>query len=201
MTSAAIQQHQQGGVPNGKPKSISWREFQKRYLVREDGHKYEWANGTVVKSRNMDSSQFYIVQNLLRLFESLRTFGKTTGMLIMEGDMFFGTNHRRPDMAFLTDEQIARTAHGENQVPLFVIEVISTNDQANLIHQKMENYRDAGVQVVWHISPQIGQIHLYTGKKLKQMTVCQGEDLSSAAPVLLDFFLSAADLLRKPAQP
>ncbi len=200
MTAAAIQQRNQG-TPNGKSRSISWNEFQKRYQDREDGNKYEWVNGTVVKSKQMDYTQFYIVQNLLRAFETLRSAGKTAGMLIMEGDIFFGPNHRRPDIAYLTDEQIATTAYGENQVPAFVMEVISTHDQANLIHQKMENYRDAGVQVVWHIFPLIGQVHIYSGKKLKQMMVCQGEDVCSAAPVLPAFVLTVSQMLQKPPKP
>lgn len=200
MTAAAIQQRNQG-APNGKTRPISWNEFQKRYLDREDGNKYEWVNGTVVKSKQMDYTQFYIVQNLLRAFEVLRNTGKTAGMLIMKGDIFFGPNHRRPDIAYLTDEQIARTAHGENQVPGFIIEVISTHDQANLIHQKMENYRDAGVQVVWHIFPLIGQVHIYMGKQLKQMVVCRSEDLCSAAPALPALAITVSDLLQKPPKP
>lgn len=200
MTAAAIQQRNHD-APNGKARSLSWNEFQKRYLGREDGNKYEWVNGTVVKSKQMDYTQFYIVQNLLRLFEALRSTEKAAGMLVMEGDIFFGANHRRPDIAYLTDEQIARTAHGENQVPAFVLEVISTHDQANLIHQKMENYRNAGVQVVWHIFPQIGQVHIYSGKKLKHMVVCQGDELCSAAPVLPKFAISVSDMLQKPPKP
>lgn len=144
MTTAAIQQQNQG-APNGKSRYISWNEFQKRYLSREDGSKYEWVNGTVVKSRQKDYTQFYIVQNLLRAFEVLRKAGKAAGMLIMEGD--------------------------------------------------------SGVQVVWHIFPQIGQIHIYSGKKLKQMTVCQGNDACPASPVLPGFVLAVSEILRKPPMP
>ena len=190
------------GMQNGHAsKPISWPDFQKKYLSREDGFKYEWLNGQVSKSKHMDFTQFFIVANLLKLFEKLKQMGRVAGVMMPEGDIFFGQNHRRPDVAYLTDEQIARTAYGENQVPQFVIEVISTKDQMNLVHEKMGNYRQASVQVVWHIFPRIEEIHVYSGKGLKKMTVCTGEDFCSAAPVLPDFELSAAAVLQKPPKP
>lgn len=43
---------------NGKKQHISWPDFQKKYLSREDGYKYEWVNGAVEKTRHsMDKTQ------------------------------------------------------------------------------------------------------------------------------------------------
>lgn len=70
-------------------------------------------------------------------------------------------------------------------MPLFVIEVISTNDQMNLVHEKMEDYRNAEVPVVWHILPKRKEVHVYLYGK--NMTICKGEEVCSAAPVLPDF--------------
>ncbi|WP_373549175.1 Uma2 family endonuclease [Haliscomenobacter sp.] len=184
--------------PERKLRAISWAEFQTKYLSREDGYKYEWVNQQVVKSKNMDYSQFFIVHKLLELFEQLRAAGQVSGMLMPEGDIFFGPNHRRPDVAYLSKEQIARTAHGENQVPAFVIEIISTKDQMNLVHGKMENYREGGVKIVWHVFPLIKQVHVYSGKGLKKMTVCIGEDVCSAKEVLAGFEVKVEELFRKP---
>lgn len=190
------------GKTNGsKPKPISWADFQKRFLSREDGFKYEWLNGEIVKSKHTDFTQFYIVVNLQRMFAKLIRLGKINGVLMPEGDIFFGPNHRRPDVAFLSDEQLARTAYGENQVPSFVIEIISTKDQMNLVHDKMGNYRQADVQVVWHIFPKIGEVHVYFGSGLKQMNVCIGDDVCSASPALPDFLMTAAEVFQKPPKP
>ncbi len=187
--------------PAGKTRKISWPEFQKKYLDREDGFKYEWVGGEVVKSKHMDFTQFFIVHNLRNLFEFLRFKGRFSGILMPEGDIFFDGNHRRPDLAYLTEEQISRTAYGKNQVPKFVIEVISTKDQMNLVHDKMGNYRLAGVEVVWHIFPKINEVHVYIGLGLKKMTVCTGGDICSAAPVLADFEISADAIFQKPPMP
>ena len=128
------------------PKKISWSEFEKRYLTREDKYKYEWLNGVVEKTeRAMNYTQFFILRNLLSFFEKLRVSGKTSGWLITEPDSFFLENHRRPDVAYFTDQQIDRTSLGENQVPQFVIEVISKNDKINKNQKKIQDYHRAGV--------------------------------------------------------
>ncbi len=188
-------------VAKHKGKGISWPDFQKKYLTREDGYKYEWVNREVIKSKHMDYTQFFIVKNILSLFRSLVANRGLTGELLPEGDMFFEGNHRRRDIAYLTDDQIARTAYGENQVPRFVVEVISTKDQMNLVHEKMENYRNADVQVVWHIFPKINQVHVYTGAGLKTMAVCKGDDVCSAALVVPDFEMTAGAIFQKPPKP
>ena len=48
-------------VVEPKKKYISWQDFQRRYLTREDSYKYEWLNSTIEKTpRTMKSNQFGI---------------------------------------------------------------------------------------------------------------------------------------------
>jgi Uma2 family endonuclease len=194
-------------APNSGPAApkqaggLSWADFEKKYAHKEDGFKYEWANQRVIKSKSTDYTQFYIVQNLIRLFDALKVSGAVKGMLMAEGDIFFKSNHRRPDLAFLSDTQIARTAYGQNQVPAFVIEIISSKDQMNLVHEKMNDYRAAGVQIVWHIFPKIQEVHIYSGPMLKQMQVAIGADMCSATDAIMGFKLSANAVFEKPAIP
>ncbi|MBK9016016.1 MAG: Uma2 family endonuclease [Saprospiraceae bacterium] len=117
-------------------------------------------------------------------------------MIIAGCDTFFLENHRRPDIAWFTDEQIALAKHGVKPMPLFVIEVISTKDQMNLVEDKMENYRAAGVKVVWQIFPKFEKVHVYAGENLDSMTVCKGDRLCSAAPALPDFVMAAKDVFK-----
>jgi len=185
-------------VAQKEAKRITWEEFQRKYLSREDSYKYEWVDGMVEKTkRTMDYKQFNIFVNLVRYFDTLTK----DGIFIQEGDVFFLANHRRPDIAWFSDVQIAKTAYGENQVPRFVVEVISNKDQMNLVHKKMQDYRTAGVEVVWHVFPLIEEVHVYTGKGLRKMTVCQKADLCSAASVIDGFEISVNDIFKKPAKP
>ena len=161
-----------------KPRPVSWETFKKVYLEREDGFKYEWVDGYVEKTqRTMDKKQFFIQWNLSEFLTALNV----GGLLIAEGDNFFSGQHRRPDIAYYTHEQIrlAQNDAANKVVPQFVIEVICTNDQINKAVEKMKNYRAAEVPIVWQIFPIQHEIHVYRGK---QMTVCVGDDICSAEP-------------------
>jgi Uma2 family endonuclease len=139
MTATIYIEEKKAAVSNDPrtPKRISWEAFKADYLEREDGFKYEWVNGVVEKTQHsMDRTQFYIVQNLLDFFGLLKYSGKVTGSLVPEGDTFLGTNHRRPDMAYYTDDQIEAAADDKDAEPQFVIEIISTTDQMNRVHKK-----------------------------------------------------------------
>ncbi len=193
MTARAVQH--KTTVPEVPAKQISWAEFQKKYLAREDRFKYEWVDGQVEKTpRTMDKSQFYIQMNLSRFLTSLKQSQALDGELIAEGDTFFGLNHRRPDIAYYSEAQILKGAQGNNIVPGFVIEIISGKDQMNLVHKKMQDYRKAKVEVVWHIFPLLHEIHVYRGRK---MEVCQGDDLCSAEPVVPGFKMAVREVLKK----
>lgn len=202
MSASAVQAQSSKNLPTQKAaptKPISWLDFQKKYLSREDGFKYEWLNGQVEKTiRGMDKTQLYIQRNFLRFFRELLKNGKVEGEMIAEPDLFFLKNHRRPDMVWLTDEQINRLATPEAyEVPEFVIEVISMNDQMNKVRDKMINYRDAGVQVVWHIFPNTQEVDVYSGKNLASVKVCTQGDICSAEPVLPEFKMPVKAIFEK----
>ena len=192
MVATAIQKDILHKTNGHQPRKISWAEFQKKYLSREDNFKYEWVDGVVEKTpRTMDRKQFFIVLRLQTFLNSLNR----DGIFIAEGDNFFAGNHRRPDIAFYTREQIRLAQDDDNiVVPQFVIEVISTNDQMNKVVKKMKNYREAAVPIIWHIFPNQNEIHVYKGK---QMTICVGDDICSAEPVIQGFKISVNDILKK----
>ena len=201
-TSAALRQTPiSASFSDGKTitrKPISWKDFQRRFLRREDGFKYEWVDEGVVKSvRTMDKTQLFILENLLEFFDRLKSAGQADGRLISEPDLFFLENHRRPDVAWLTREQIYRLADKDAyEVPAFVVEVISTNDQIILVEKKMDNYRDAGVKVVWQIYPSLRKVNVYSGERLSQMIVCKGDAICSAAAAIPDFQMAASSVFK-----
>ncbi|MCK6691307.1 MAG: Uma2 family endonuclease [Thermoanaerobaculia bacterium] len=179
---------------------ISWETFRKKYLTREDGYTYEWNNGIIEKSRNsMEPNQLYIQFNLQEIFMQLKVAKKVTGQLLAETDLFFFPDvHKRPDFAWLTQEQTARLSEkGVIEIPAFVIEVVSGNDLAQKLADKMIVYREAGVQVVWQIFPNQQEVHVYAGPKLENMTVCAGEKICSAAPALPGFVFPVNAVFKK----
>ena len=181
-------------APRKKPKKISWKAFQKEYLTREDGYKYEWLNGIVEKTkRTMDYSQAYILINIRNFFDKYKKKHNVSGHLISEIDTFFAAHHRRPDIAYFTDAQIRKAKEGEAPVPQFIIEVISKNDMINTVNKKMEDYRKAGVPVVWHVLPKFKKVHVYHGTEMKIFG--EGEKVS-AAPVLPDFEMEVSAIFK-----
>jgi Uma2 family endonuclease len=196
MTAIALPQKQELKSPEKKKtKVITWPEFQRKYLEREDQFKYEWVKGTVVKTpRTMDKTQLYILANLMRYMRHLQFNNpEIDGELIAEGDTFFDGSHRRPDIAYYTHDLLTAARYNEDVHPDFVIEVISTNDQVNRLVEKMKDYRAAKVKVIWHVFPEHQQIHVYRGKN---MTVCEGDDLCSAEPVIEGFLITVNDVFK-----
>ncbi|NBC07378.1 MAG: Uma2 family endonuclease [Bacteroidetes bacterium] len=178
---------------------ISWEAFQQEYLTREDGYKYEWLAGSVEKTPSpMNAAQLYILKNLLTFFRQLLAANTVAGELIPESDLFFAGHHRRPDICWLTDAQIRSLARGEEAVPAFLIEIISTHDELNKVVSKMQDYRAAGVQTVWHILPAFKEVHVYSDPSLTQMAIFKGTDKCSAAPALPVFQLPVADIFYLP---
>ena len=180
------------------PPFISWESFKSKYLTREDGFKYEWLNGTIEKTkRTMDSTQFYILSNILTIFREYQRLNNIDGELISEGDVFFLDKHRRPDIAYFNAQQIDDAADGINPTPKFLIEVISNTDAINRVNRKMQNYRAANVEVVWHIFPQDQEVQVYCGDNLDTVYIKRGDMICSANAALPDFNMRVSDIFKR----
>jgi Uma2 family endonuclease len=156
-----------------------------------DGFKYEWNDGELIKFTGMDKKQVYIFATLSKLF--FKKGLSLKGILVSEYDtMLTGIQMRRPDIAYLSDEQLENTKNGEDEIPQFVIEIISGNDNINLVEKKIVEYYKAGVVVVWLILPEEKTVHVYTSRKNVQ--ICTDVDICSAKPVLPDFEISVNDI-------
>lgn len=156
-----------------------------------DGLKYEWNDGELIKFSGMKRRHLKIIQSLNLRFDATKA-KKNRGQLICEQDvMLTGIQMRRPDVAYFSDEQIQDEA-GE-VIPAFCIEVISPTDESEKVEAKRIEYFKAGVQVVWHIFPENGEVFVYTSAKTVQ--ICSDDDLCSALPVLDDFVITVNELL------
>lgn len=157
-----------------------------------DGHKYEWNDGELIKFMGMNKKQVFIYQRLSKLFSEKGLW--KYGTLVAEYDtMLSGIQMRRPDIAYLSDKQVELTKEGQDEIPEFVIEVISGFDNINLVEKKIIEYYKAGVSVVWLVMPEEKSVHVYTSRKT--VMICTDDDICSASPILPDFQISVNDLL------
>lgn len=149
-----------------------------------DGFKYEWNDGELIKFDGMNKKQIRIYDTLLELF-FLKGY-KKTGTFVAEYDVqLSGIQMRRPDIAYLTNEQLKEADKGQDPIPPFVIEIISENDNINKVLSKISEYYKAGVQIVWLIFPEEKEVHVYSSRR--DVKICIENDICSAAPVLPEF--------------
>ena len=165
-----------------KPHTLA--EFLVWEQEQNDGFKYEWNDGELIKFSGMNKKQLYIYDLLLDLF--VEKGYKKNGILVAEYDvMLTGIQMRRPDIAYLTKEQINLGKEGEDVIPEFVVEIISETDKQYKIEEKLTEYFKAGVKIVWNIIPESQLIYVYTSRK--NVMICSDDDICSAEPVLTDF--------------
>lgn len=182
-------------VLEGKPapRVMTLADFRKRYGSREDGFKYEFNKGRVEKYKsNMNAQHAHIIRNLNRRFSQTAAYA-TGAELIPEMDQMTGTDQqRRPDISLWPD---AKIKSADDQVSEFVIEIISPTDRYEDIVLKRREYFRAGVRVAWYISPADQTVSVYLSPT--EVTVCEGPARCSAAPVLPDFEMTAAEVFQK----
>ena len=165
-----------------KPHTLA--EFLVWEQEQNDGFKYEWNDGELIKFSGMNKKQLYIYDLLLDLF--VEKGYKKNGILVAEYDvMLSGIQMRRPDIAYLTKDQINLGKEGEDVIPEFVVEIISETDKQYKIEEKLTEYFKAGVKIVWNIIPESQLIYVYTSRK--NVMICSDDDICSAEPVLSDF--------------
>jgi Uma2 family endonuclease len=178
-----------------RKRPISLTYFLDNYTDREDPFKYEWNNGLVEKKpRTMNRDQFPIFQNLLRLLIEHGAIANG-GLLMAEVDMHlpnFGRT-RRTDMAYLTPEMMKIAKDNRPTVCPFVVEVVSKNDQINEVSEKVIEYFESGVAVVWVVQPYVRKVEVYTA--VDKSTICFGKTLCSLDPVLKGVAISVDELL------
>ena len=141
-------------IPRTLAEFIAWEQ-------PEDGFKYEWNDGELIKFTGMNKKQVKIYDLLLRLF--IEKGYLQIGTLVSEYDVqLSGIQMRRPDIAYLTKGQLEEADKGEDPIPEFVVEIISESDNINKVIAKIAEYYKAGVKVVWLIFSEEKEVHIYT---------------------------------------
>ena len=92
---------------------------------------------------------------------------------------------RRPDLAYYTAAQIEAARTEEWQKTRFAIEILSDSESYEDGLEKIQDYFDAGAQLVWYIVPNRQKIYVYTLPDTAQTH--KDTDVISAAPVVPDF--------------
>ncbi len=176
--------------PSGKPKTVA--EFEVWEFKRKSDYNYEFYYGEIIKKPGMKQLEFFIVKFLNRNFSKTAAYA-AGAELIPEADVYIdGFRKRIPDVSFYTEAQIKAAAKGEKVVPAFAIEILSDSETLIHIETKIQDYFDAGVQLVWYILPKSKKIYAYSSPS--ELNVFIAGQSIKASPVLPDFEINIEQL-------
>ncbi len=169
----------------------SFEEYKKSYYDSEDQFKYEWNNGIIERTESRKQSELSIVNVLSRRFYQTRVFKE--GGVLRPIDMWTSKiQYRRPDLAIFLGRQLPEMTKGNNQIAQWVGEIISPTDTKGQVYKKLLEYFAAGVKVVWHIFPELDEVHVYTAPN--EVSICSGKRICSGQPALVDFEIKAEEI-------
>jgi Uma2 family endonuclease len=182
-------------VKKKPPRKMSIHTFLRKYSEGGPGVKYEYNKGVVEKSEAMKMKEQYLVFNILRHFSDTKA-AKEGSQIIQELEIWTSEEQwRKPDLSFLTIEQARAGAQGYEPIPEFIIEVISSNDKINLVKNKVYEYFQAGVKVLWLVFPEQKVVEVY--RSPEDLVVCSGAKLCSAEPVVEGFVMKAEEVFKE----
>ncbi len=156
---------------------LSIDEFE-RLPEPEQGGGYELDEGEPVYVSPNSLEQFRII---FRLFSQLSEWAQTNNRGLVAVDTWFELAPgviRAPDVAYVPRERIANLdpKHALKVVPALAVEVLSTYNTAREMSRKIQQYRDAGVELIWVVDPEKCEVDVYSSLPLR--TLRQGDSLS-----------------------
>jgi Uma2 family endonuclease len=108
---------------------------------------------------------------------------------------------RKPDVSFIAAGRlpVRQFVRGHVRIaPDLAVEVVSPNDLYTLLDEKVEEYRDAGVRLIWIINPGTRTAAVYradgTTVRLSENDELAGEDVLPGFRVRLGDLLPPADV-------
>jgi Uma2 family endonuclease len=157
-------------------------------LRMPDGNRYELVDGQLVEL-NVSIWSSYVAGVIYRIL-SLHCLANRLGWPFPEGTSYqcfpgFPALVRRADVSFIRLERLSlATATEEGHCPVvpdLMVEVISPNDTAYEVDEKVRLYLDAGTRLVWVVNPQQRTVEVHRpaslGSILREQDELTGEDV------------------------
>jgi len=153
---------------------------------------YEFVRGRIIEKKEMKQDEYLLIKFLTRLFAKTSAY-QHGDELTPEMDSYVdNVRKRRPDLAYFTLEQINETGLGIRQKTRFAIEILSDSESYEDVLEKIQDYFDAGVQLVWYIVPRKKRIYVYASPD--ESKAFKGTDVISASPVIEGFTFVVEEL-------
>lgn len=102
---------------------------------------------------------------------------------------------RAPDVAFIAKNRLSpegAPAGFSDTIPDLVVEVVSPSDRAGQVQEKIEQWIEHGVKLVWLVYPECRSITVY--RSLSDVHVLHEGDTLTGGPVLPGFSCTVAEI-------
>ncbi len=181
---------------------ITVDEFWEVVSELPDDRQYELIEGIITEmppSSTENSMIAMLIGHLLLMFIRKNNIagvvlGADGGYVLSSG------NVRVPDVSYISaDRYHPKRIEGG---PDLAVEIISPSETSNRIIQKIQQYFDAGTQMVWTVHPEDREVQVYTpvqslpnGMNIETLTV---NDTLTAGDVLPGFAVAVKDLFEQP---
>ena len=167
------------------------------YGMPDDGQKYELVDGEIVVSPAGGRHSQIAVQIAYLLKRSLEdsptgiVFGADHGIVLPNGNL------RSPDVSFIRNEKLpdakTRDTFGEF-IPDLVVEVLSPGDRMRQVAEKIGEYLQCGVPLVWLVAPKDKTVMVY--RSLTETRLLQAKDTIDAELILPRFSATVSDFFK-----
>jgi Uma2 family endonuclease len=157
----------------------------------EPGKRYELVDGELVEMSppggvhgEISLEIGALVRNFVRPLGLGVVYAAETGFLLRRNP----DQVRAPDVAFVTRSRLPEGRSPEGWIPPapdFAVEVVSPNDTAAEAQERVDDWLNAGTQVVWLVYPSKRNVMIFCG--LDRVERRSGDDELDAEPVLPGF--------------
>jgi Uma2 family endonuclease len=133
---------------------------------------------------------------IFRLYSILREFVRAKRLGRVVADTWFEiAPHivRAPDVAFIPADRLAviDPRHALKVLPALVVEVLGPSASGRDVSRRVQQYREAGIPLIWVVDPDRLEVDVYGGGPLRTPTI---EAALDAAGILPGFSLPLSQL-------
>jgi Uma2 family endonuclease len=149
---------------------LSIDEFEK-LPVPEQGGGYELDEGEPVYVSPNTLEQFRIIY---RLYSLLSEWAQANNRGLVAADTWIELAPgvvRAPDVAYVPGDRISNIdpKHALKVIPALAVEVLSAYNTAREMSRKIQQYREAGVELIWIVDPDKREVDIYSALPLKTL--------------------------------
>jgi len=162
----------------------------------KDGNKYEVVDGELVVS----PASFIDEEIIAKLLTRMRAFADQRGLgTVLGSDLLYvlpSGNRRGPDVSFIAAARVTPETRAQvfpKMAPDLAVEVLSPSDRPRRVLDRVGEYLESGVRLVWVIDPQKRRAVAY--RSLTELSEILASGTLDGVDVLPSFQCPLADLL------